>query len=116
MHSAGGWSRRGALEPRLSGPRGLDGRCLPEGERGWVGGGALSSRGRGPWSFRGSSQKRSDSGESDVGLRDHGSQADSVGGGLTQLQEAGGARAWGLPCSGHSPSVRFMRCPSASVE
>lgn len=82
---------------------------------GWVGR-ALSSRRREPWSFWGSSQERSDSGESDVGLRDHGSQADPVGGGLTQLQEAGGARAWGRRCSGHSPSVRFMRCPSASVE
>lgn len=68
---------------------------------GWAGK-ALSNQGRGPWSLWGSSQKRSDSGESDVGLRDHGSQADSVGGGLTQLQEAGGACAWGQPCSGHS--------------
>lgn len=51
-----------------------------------------------------------------MGLRDHGSQDDPVGGGLTQLQEAGDVHVWGQPCSGHSPPVRFMRRPSASVE
>ena len=130
VHSAGGWSQGSPWTKAFRAPR-PESRCLTEGERGWgpVGEGsqqrsnlagwagrALSSWGRGPWSFRDSGQKRSDSGESNMGLRDHGSQDDPVGGGLMQLQEAGDVHVWGQPCSGHSPSVRFRRCPSAGVE
>ena len=79
VHNAGGWSQGSPWAKAFRAPR-PEGRCLTEGERGWgpVGEGfqqrsnlagwagrALSSWGRGPWSFRGSSQKRSDPGESD---------------------------------------------------
>lgn len=124
IEPGGPWAKARAPRP--------EGRCLTEGERGWGPEGKVPSRGVTGWVGGGLClvTEEGNPGASGAAVRRDlilGSRMwvwETTEARLTLWEEASDAAAgsrsvpryWDGRCSGHSPSVRFMRCPSASVK